>query len=284
MRRILGTLVAVALAIIGVLLLVGYVRGAEERALAGEELVPVLVADKEIEQGTDAETLLGSIRIERVPVKVRPDDAVGDLGEIQGMAAAVNLVPGEQLLRSRFVEPQTLEEHRRVEAPSDLLEITVSLSPERAVGGQIAPGEMVAVIASFDPFDATAIEPGTEEAVGFGEPLDPDGDGLTLVGTTEGEEEDGSVRTPHSTHLILHKVLVTNVQVEQLPRQTEEGLPADSPDLAPTGNLLITLAVGAEDAQRVVFTAEHGFLWLAEEDEGAPEPTLEVENRGSVYR
>jgi len=280
-RRILGTVLAVVLAVGGTLLLVGYVRNAEDRALSGEELVPVLVVEQPIERGAGSDGLTAAVRLEKVPAKVRADDAVADLADLEGLAAAVDLMPGEQLLLSRFTAPETLIVHRRVEAPPDLLEVTVALTPERAVGGQLQPGDLVAVIASFDPFDSTAEEPG--ETVGSGVALDPGTESdAPFVGTTDGEE--GPARTPNSTHLILHKVLVTNVQVEQLPRQLEEGSEGDVPELAPTGNLLVTLAVAPADAQRIVFTAEHGFLWLAAESADAEEPETIVEQRGTVYR
>ena len=281
MRRILGTVLAVVLAVGGTLLLVGYVRNAEDRALAGEELVPVLVVEQPIERGAGSDGLTAAVRLEKVPAKVRAADAVADLADLEGLAAAVDLMPGEQLLLSRFAAPETLIVHRRVEAPPDLLEVTVALTPERAVGGQLQPGDLVAVIASFDPFDSTAEEPG--ETVGSGVALDPGTESdAPFVGTTDGEEDPA--RTPNSTHLILHKVLVTNVQVEQLPRQPEEGSEGDVPELAPTGNLLVTLAVAPADAQRIVFTAEHGFLWLAAENADAEEPETIVEQRGTVYR
>jgi pilus assembly protein CpaB len=280
-RRILGTLLAVVLGVGGVLLLVGYVRGAEERALAGEELVTVLVAERAIERGEDAGLLTEAVREVEVPVKVRPDDAVTDLAALDGLTAAVDLVPGEQLLMSRFVAPQELEANRRIEAPSDTIEVTISLTPERAVGGQLSPGELVAVFASFDPFDITAVEPGEGQPAGVFEPGE-EGE-TTYVGTTEGE--GAPPRTPNSTGLLVHKVMVTNIQIEQLPRTAdEEDLGTDVPDFAPTGNLLITLAVPPEDAQRVVFTAEHGFLWLGAEPADAPEPALGIENRGTIYR
>jgi pilus assembly protein CpaB len=262
-------------------MLVGYVRSAEDRALAGEELVPVLVAEQAIERGDGSDGLIDAVRLEKVPAKVRAEDAVADLADLEGLAAAVDLVPGEQLLLSRFAAPETLVVHRRVEAPADLLEVTVSLTPERAVGGQLQPGDLVAVIASFDPLDAGAEEPGS--TVGTGLPPNPDGgDDDTFVGTTDGES--GPTRTPASTHLILHKVLVTNVQVEQLPRHPDEASADDAPELAPTGNLLITLAVEPADAQRIVFTAEHGFIWLGGENAEADEPETVVELRETVYR
>jgi pilus assembly protein CpaB len=279
MRRILGTLAAAVLGIGGTLLLVGYVRAAENRALAGEELVPVLVVEEAIEKGSPAEEMEGSLRLEQVPAKVRAEGALDDPADLIGLAAAVELLPGEQLVAARLAEPETLLVHQKVEAPPNLLEVTVSLSPERALGGRLEPGALVAVFSSFDPFDAKAVEPGAQVGAEGEEPELPDG---TYLGTTEGEEE--SYRTPTSTYLILHKVLVTNVQVEQLPRQLEEGSPEDAPELAPTGNLLITLAAAPEDAQRIVFTAEHGFIWLAAEQADAAEPETEVEHRGTIYR
>ena len=54
MRRAVGVAGAVLVALLGTMLLVGYVRGAEERALAGEELTEVLVVKTVIPRGTPA--------------------------------------------------------------------------------------------------------------------------------------------------------------------------------------------------------------------------------------
>ena len=64
MRRAIGIMGAVAVAALGMLLLVGYVRGAEDRALAGEELVEVLVVEKPIAQGTPADILTPFVRLD----------------------------------------------------------------------------------------------------------------------------------------------------------------------------------------------------------------------------
>lgn len=277
MRRAIGIIGAVAVAALGTLLLVGYVRGAEDRALAGEELATVLVVDTPIATGTPASTLLRSVREERVPVKVVADGAVADLTALGDLVAATDLLPGEQLVAARFVTAEELDAHDRIEAPSDLLEVTISISPERALGGQLVPGDLVAVIASFDPFDLNTFEPAD---LAPGEIIDPE---ELFIGTSGGDESS-LLKTPTSTHLILHKVLVTSVQVEQLPRADVEDLPDDAPALAPTGNLLITLAAGAGDIERIVFTAEHGFLWLAAEGDAAPEPVTPIQTRSSVYR
>jgi len=275
-RRIIGIVASVALLVAGTLLLVGYVRGAEDRALAGEELVGVLVVDQAIEAGVSVGEIADSLRLEQIPAKVRVEGAVADLTDVVGLVAAVDLLPGEQLTAARFADPISLLVHEPIEQPPGTVRVTISLSPERAVGGQLIPGDTVGVIASFDPFDITSAEPG--EVI--------DGEGGTgvpvYVGSTA-EGEPAGLKTPNSTHLILLGVLVTNVQVEQRPVAPEDAT-ADMPDLAPTGNLLITLAVTPLDAEKIVFTAEHGFLWLVSDDEAASIDDTSIQTRESVYR
>ena len=278
MRRALGIVGAVVVALVGTMLLVGYVRSAEQRALEGEELVEVLVITEAVPRGTPATAMGDSVASEMVPTKVRAEGSVTDLMTLADFVASTELLPGEQVVASRFVTPETLSASTRVEAPENTLEVTVSLSPERALGGGLLPGEVVAVIASFDPFDLNTIEP-TELEVG--EIVDPS---EIFVGSSGGEATGLGLKTPVSTHLILHKVLVTNVQFEQLPRATGEDLPEDAPPLGPTGNLLVTLAAPAEAVEKIVFTAEHGFLWLAAEGEDAAEPATPVQTRATVYR
>ncbi len=278
MRRAIGIIGAVAVAAVGTLLLVGYVRGAEDRALAGEEVAEVLVVDKPIAEGTPASALTPFVRTEKVPVKVQAEGAVADLATLAELVASTDLLPGEQLVSSRFVAAEALQEHDRIEAPADTLEVTISISPERALGGQLVPGDVVAVIASFDPFDLNTFEPSD---LGPGEVIDPN---EIFLGSSEEGEDSTSVRSPTSTSLILHRVLVTNVQIEQLPRTSTEEIPDDTPDLAPTGNLLITLAAPTNAVERIVFTAEHGFIWLAAEGEDVADTPTEIQTRRTIYQ
>ena len=122
MRRAIGILGAVAVAALGILLLVGYVRGAEDRALAGEELADVLVVDLPIAQGTPASNLTPFVRLEQVPMKVRAEGGIADLATLVDLVAATDLFPGEQLVASRFVTAESLEKDTRIEIPADALE------------------------------------------------------------------------------------------------------------------------------------------------------------------
>ena len=262
MKRILGVVAAVLLAAVGTLFLVLYVKGAEERALAGEETVEVLVVAEPIEKGAPADAIAEAVIAERVPAKVRATGSVADLSDLQGRVASVDLMPGEQLVASRFLTPTQLEEEREVEMPEGLQEVTVSLEPQRAVGGQLSPGDTVGVLSSFEMQDDR-----TEEQV------------------AAAETEQYQQYLSDTTKKILHKVLVTKVQVEQLPQQSGEGDEpgASGPELAPTGNLLVTLAVDVPQVERIVFTAEHGMLWLTNEPEAANEDGSLLRTPENIY-
>lgn len=242
-KRIIGVVAAVVLAGVGTALLVGFVRGAEERALAGEEPVDVLVVSELVEKGTPADELGDRVSTERVPAKVKAQGSIDDLGSLDGRVTSVALLPGEQLVDSRFLTPTQFDEESGIEVPEGLQEVTISVSPERAVGGQISPGDTVGFVASFG---------------------------------SAGEEEETS------TKFILHKLLITNIQMEQLPQQTEDGADNDA-DLAPTGNLLITFAVDVPQVERMVFAAEHGSIWLTNEPEDADEGGSEIRTGGNIY-
>jgi pilus assembly protein CpaB len=243
-KRIIGVVAAVLLAAVGTLALVGFVRGAETRALAGQETVEVLVLAEEVPRDTPAEDLATFVSREQVPAKVRATNSVGSLDELDGMVAAVDLVPGEQLVSTRFSTPAQMTERSGVEVPTGLQEVTVALEPQRAVGGQIRPADTVGLLASFAP------------------------DVL-----------------PYNTKLVLNQLLITNVQVEQLPSAPAEGEADDAtPEVAPTGNLLVTLAVDVEQAERIVFAAEHGTVWLTAQTEDTDEGGSAVREPENIYR
>lgn len=252
-RRIIGAVTAVLLAAMGTFVLLAYVRSAEDRALAGEQVVNVFVVRDTIAKGTSGDAIEGLVELKKIPAKVEAKGSVTSLSALDGKVAAVDLVAGEQLLATRFVSPEALTAQGQVDVPDGLHEVTVSLEPQRALGGRVEPGDTVAVFSSFDPFDG----------------VDPSG------GTT--------VKSPNTTHLILHKVLVTNVQNAGTAATTPGTGGGDQDTAAPSGNLLVTLAMDAPSAERLVFTAEHGFVWLSQEPEDAPEEGTSIQTRDTVY-
>jgi pilus assembly protein CpaB len=240
-RRVIALIAALVLALIGTGVLVLFVSSAEDRALEGEEIVKVLVVQEEIPAGTPASDLGGGVKVEKVPAKVVNSGAVGDISELSGLVAAVNLLPGDQLTAARFATPEQFSPSRsQIAVPTGLLEISVTLDPSRTMGGTIRPGDTVAVIASF---------------------------------TQDGNQSE----------LILHKVLVTNVQGAPVTVAPVGDDGAASRPAAPEGSLLVTLAVDARSAQRVAFTAEFGTMYLAREPADAPAGSTGPESIGSIF-
>ena len=139
---------------VGTLVLVGYVRGADARALAGAEPVQVLVVDSPIAAGTPGGELSELVRTDTVPAKAAVEGRVTDLDELAGLVATADLLPGEQLLTSRFQSPDRLQAPGTVAVPEGLQEVSVLLEPQRAVGGRLAAGDTVGVYLSQVQGDA----------------------------------------------------------------------------------------------------------------------------------
>ena len=269
-KRVLGVVLSIALAGVGVFLTLAYVNKAEERAVAAEETVEVLVVENTIVAGERAQDIGGRIKAVLVPAKVQAAGSVASLADLEGKVAAVDLQPGEQVLESRFITEEELVENVGLQIPEGLLEVTIAVAPDRALGGELQPGDMVAVVASFEPFQVQAIEPGEIEE---------------FFGATVEDDENRNLRTPNTSHIILHKILVTYTAQERLPAPTDrEDAAEEGVELAPTGNLLVTMAMSAPDVERVVFSAEHGTVWLAREPANASESGTQIQTRGTIYR
>jgi pilus assembly protein CpaB len=225
-RRMLGVIAAVVLGAIGTFVLVAYVRDAEDRAVAGEKMVDVVVATADVPANTASEDLASVTKTEQVPAKVRADGAITSLSDVKGKVTATDLVPGEVLLADRFATPGAVTKGvGEVKVPRGDTEITLSLEPQRAVGGLIKPGDRVMVI-----------------------------------GTPGASPTDAAI----PAGVLAHQVLVTNVQIED---KTGEPSRDQTKTVAPTQDLLITLAVDDATATKILAFAAEGNVWLGAEQQ-----------------
>lgn len=263
-KKRLSLIGAVVLVALGTVALVQYVRTAEDRALAGEELVEVLVADTDVPAGTAANELQDFVRLESVPVKVRASGALASISDADNMVVKNDLVAGEQLTASGLVPSDEFNQLMArtgrgggtVSVPEGLLEVTIPLDPVRTVGGTLRPGDLVGVIASF-----TGGAGGDGAAGGAG-----------AAPATAGE----------TSGFIVHKRLVTNVQGAPVEDPTREAT-AEERTPVPAGSLLVTLAVRAEEAERIVFASSYGDVWLTIEPSDADEGGTGVQTRDRIY-
>jgi pilus assembly protein CpaB len=147
--RLLAALTALVLAVLGAVLINGYVQGADARALAGIRTTSVLVVDEPVPAGTPVDKLALSVKPKAVPSAALATGALTDLSKVKGKVTSVDLVPGEQLLSSRLVQASAVQKTGALAVPAGMQEVTVQLAPDHIVGGKIQPGERVAVYFSF---------------------------------------------------------------------------------------------------------------------------------------
>ena len=242
-RSMLGVIAAVLLALVGGLLLWQNSDDPESEAAVEEpvEQTQVLVAKRDLTAGESASTLSDNafafVELVEVPVDQVELGALTTVDDLADLAVGRNVlaatVPlGAQLSVDDFVVPGQQELSALPDVDPNLFEVTVALESQRALGGNIRPGMIVAVIGSF-PVGPDIVEPAS-----------------TTVAITE-------------------STLVTNVQTEQL--FTNEQLTNDplAPSLAPTSRLFITFGVPIEDVEKITYAAEFGTIWLARQGDEA---------------
>lgn len=241
-RNVMAAAATALFAIVGVLLLVSYIQGAEDDAAAERALKPVIVATGPIPSGTLLNDLIDG-ETARMAIQEVPDDAIAsgafvsmeqltgyeDLQDMGNLMVNADLATGEQLLSSRLSPTATFS--RRVspaEIPPDHHQVTLELPRDRALGGLIRPGDRVSVLAS------TSIDYDDERDV------------------------------KESTWLALASVEVVSVLVEdEVVARNVSSPTADDPFLAPSGSYLVTLAVIPEELTKLVWAKEYTRIFLA---------------------
>jgi pilus assembly protein CpaB len=246
MRRLLAAFAALLLLVVGTVVLLAYVNGADARALAGVRTVQVLVADQLIPEGTSGSQLDALVRTETVPVKTAVAGRVTALASLSGRVATVDILPGEQLLSARFAKPGDLHAPGAVTVPAGLQEVSVLLEPQRAVGGRLAAGDTVGVVIS--------------------------------------QTDQGGVPATHAVlhKVLVTQVQGAPAPVDPAAAKKDPAT-ASSGTAAPSASLMITLAVSAAQAEAVVFGIEHGTIWLSLEPDGAQTGGTDVVTPDTIY-
>jgi pilus assembly protein CpaB len=238
-RRVLILLAALVLAGISGAALLSYARGADRRALAGNQGVWVLTAREKIPAetaGADVQRLVERIL---VPAETVPDGTLTDWDPaLDAQRLAAPLEPSQLLLRQLFrTAAPSAPPARRLVVPEDKLAVTVALSVAPQVAGDVAAGDVVTVYGTC--------------------PLQPaDGDG------------------PPRTRALLPRTEV--IVIGEAPRPTPAPTASASASAEPqvlsepatgtadqTDRYVVTLAVGPDDAQRLIHASRYCALHLA---------------------
>jgi pilus assembly protein CpaB len=251
-RSFLAALVAVVLAAVGCVAVLAYVRGADERVLAGQKAAQVLVATKKIPAGTTGAAIRagGYTELVTMPAATVPADALSRVDDsLLELALIADQQPRQLLLRGVFDVPALHTGGLAV--PDGMFAVSVAMRVPAQVAGFVQPGSSVAV---FDTFTVA-------EGRGAGSHV-PAGDGLS-----------GNHDANQATRLLLPKVEVlaiggrgtpgAQVGPQPAPTPTDGGSAGGSGQPADAATVLVTVAVSQDQAQRLVHAAQTGNLYLA---------------------
>lgn len=164
MTRRLGLLAtALIVALLGTLAIFSYVSKVEANAVAGAEMVDVLVAVERMPAGTSATTALKGelVQLSSMPRKSVPEGALTTLDGIDPQTLVSDVYAGEVLLRAKFAN-QTARTGALV-IPKDKIAISVELGDPQRVAGFVVPGSEVAIFATVEGDAAQVGEPGAAE-------------------------------------------------------------------------------------------------------------------------
>lgn len=143
-RRSALLIAAVIIAAVGTAMIVLYVKGIDDRAAKGQELVEVLTATSVIEAG---ETVSAAQEAGKFEAKdVRRDDmvagALDSTASITDLVALGSIYPGEQIISDRF---GTMGDVENLVIPDDKMAVSVELTDFERVAGFVNPGSEVAI-------------------------------------------------------------------------------------------------------------------------------------------
>ena len=251
-RRVLTVVLAVLLAAVGTAGVLAYVRQADNRALAGQQAVSVLVAGKLIPSGTSAATALrdGLLTTQQLPAASVPSDAMSSVAPgLSTLVLSADIQPGQLLLRPMLVT--AVQQSGGLVIPPGMVAVTISLCLTEAVANNVRAGSEVEV---FNTSSAT------DGSLTSGYNCNP----------PHTQQAPGSARTSS----VLPRVQVLAVgpasATGQASSQSGSGTVAAATSgtsatsaTSSSSNVLVTLAVTQANAQRLIQLAVTGLPYLA---------------------
>ena len=147
-RRTLILIGAIAMGVVATFLLFNYVRGVEDRANEGTELVGVYVVRQDIPKGVFGEQAdsAGWITQGQRPAQYRPAAAITDIDQIRGKVAVGDLTANQIVVQSMFIDPADAELTYAERIPEGMVTATVSVDSVRGVAGLLSPGDKVNIL------------------------------------------------------------------------------------------------------------------------------------------
>lgn len=227
--KVLIAIVAVVLGGVAAFAAFAYLNGVQRAAQAGSTMTDVLVASQDIPRGTLANDLLssGMAQVTKMPLRYIPSGAISSVTGVTDRVLAVPVTKGEVLTTARFQYPS--EAGLSYNVPAGFVAVTVPVDDARGIAELVKPGDRVAVLTTV------ANRTGGGDVTGYA----VKGARVLAVGRSTGTEAQGAQAG------------------------SSGGVLGGGSSSGSSGSKTITLAVSGDDAQKVVFAAEAGRLWLA---------------------
>jgi pilus assembly protein CpaB len=231
-RRILAIFAAAVIALVGVISVMLYARGADARAVSANQPTSVYVSTKAIPAATQLKDALrdGSLVKTVVPAKAVPLGALADVNaDNSSLVAVTDIAPGEYVLASRF--GSTPQGTKAIEVPQGKVAVAVQLTDPARVGSFVTPGSHIAI---FDSYKIKA-----------------------LGNSAQAQQVNGT--DIEGTSLLLDDVLVIGMGSTALNPGSQAGAAAGAPAAAP--GYLVTVAVTPDQAARLIHAINAGTLY-----------------------
>lgn len=144
-RRVALLVVAVLIAAIGTAMVFFYVRSADDRAIAGQQPVSVLVAKAALTAGTrvaDA-AAQGAFELRELPAAAVTPGALSAVEPIKDFVALAPIFPGQQLLTPMF--GATATDTSALAIPPGQIAVSFQFTDPQRVAGFVRPGTEIVV-------------------------------------------------------------------------------------------------------------------------------------------
>lgn len=222
-RRTALLIAAVIVAALGTTLIFVYVNGVDDRAIADQQPMEVLVAKDTIPVGTSVADIAGKggLQLKRLPRLAVVPGALSNTTTITGEQAVAPIQAGEQILVSQFAKPGTAS---GLSLPEGKLALSIQLGDPARVAGFVQPGSNVAI----------------------------------FMTTTSGQSNNSS----DFTRVLLPKLTVVAVgPTTAAPQRSSSGGSAANPESLPRA--LLTVAADQTEAQKLIYAQSKGQLYFA---------------------
>jgi pilus assembly protein CpaB len=236
-RRTIALVAAVVLAAVATFALISYVQNARDKNLQGAQLVKVFVAKDTIPAGVSGDAAISQslVKEDSRPQQDVPTGAITSLDEIRGKVAATNIIASEVIVSARFVAPG--QAGGGLPVPANRQAISIQVGIPDGVSNFIRTGDRISVIGHIKVSSITVNGRPTGVSIG----------GVKLVSGAAAKYlvQDAEV-------LAVGQRVITTAQNGQTSESTNQ----------PTNQILLTIAVTALDAERLVFMIKEGDIYL----------------------